>query len=113
MNYFNIIAIMLVSIGMGTGWGENTYSDVWEYFEIKWISMACILVGKAQAIRCFALELAINPFKRRLKIFQTTSLSLACKRCSLTQLLQSMPVARLRGCARHSVRDRRRSQATP
>ena len=35
--------------------------------------MACILVGKAKAIRCFALELAINPFKRRLKIFQTTS----------------------------------------
>lgn len=60
MNYFNVTAIMLVSIDMRTGWGENTYSDMWEYLEIKWISMAFILVGKAKAIRCFALELAIS-----------------------------------------------------
>ena len=79
MNYFNVTAIMLVSIGMRTGRRENTYSDMWEYLEIKWISMACIFVGKAKAIRCFALELAINPFKRRLKNFQTTSWFLACK----------------------------------
>ncbi|WP_308860796.1 hypothetical protein [Neisseria mucosa] len=79
MNYFNVVAIMLVSIGMRTGWGENIYSDVWECFEIKWISMLGILVGKAKAIRCFVLELAINPFKRRLKNFQTTSWFLACK----------------------------------
>jgi hypothetical protein len=58
---------------------ENTYSDMWEYLEIKWISMACIFVGKAKAIRCFALELAINPFKRRPKNFQTTSWFLAYK----------------------------------
>ncbi|MGY5236305.1 MULTISPECIES: hypothetical protein [Neisseria] len=79
MNYFNVAAIMLVSIGMRASRRENTYSDVCEYLEIKWISMACILVGKAKAIRCFALELAINPFKRRLKNFQTTSWFLACK----------------------------------
>ena len=79
MNYFNVVAIMLVSIGMRASRQENTYSDVCEYLEIKWISMACILVGKAKAIRCFVLELAINPFKRRLKIFQTTSWFLACK----------------------------------
>ena len=41
--------------------------------------MVGILVGKAKAIRCFALELAINPFKRRLKNFQTTSWFLAYK----------------------------------
>ena len=35
MNYFNVTAIMLASIGMRIGWGGNTYSDVWEYFEIK------------------------------------------------------------------------------
>ena len=79
MNYFNMVAIMFASIHMRASRGENTYSDVWEYFEIKWISMACILVGKAKAIRCFALELAINPFKRRLKNFQTTSWFLAYK----------------------------------
>ena len=79
MNYFNVTAIMLVSIDMRASRGENTYSDMWEYLEIKWISMAFILVGKAKEIRCFALELAINPFKRRLKNFQTTSWFLACK----------------------------------
>ncbi|EGQ77093.1 MULTISPECIES: hypothetical protein [Neisseria] len=79
MNYFNVVAIMLVSIHMRASRRENTYSDVWEYLEIKWISMVGILVGKAKAIRCFALELAINPFKRRLKNFQTTSWFLACK----------------------------------
>ena len=79
MNYFNVVAIMLVSIHMRASRRENTYSDVWEYLEIKWISMVGILVGKAKAIRCFALELAINPFKRRLKNFQTTSWFLAYK----------------------------------
>ena len=79
MNYFNVVAIMLVSIHMRASRRENTYSDVWEYLEIKWISMLGILVGKAKAIRCFALELAISPFKRRLKNFQTTSWFLACK----------------------------------
>ncbi|PLA40752.1 hypothetical protein CYK00_04085 [Neisseria sicca] len=79
MNYFNVVAIMLVSIHMRASRGENTYSDVWEYLEIKWISMVCIFVGNAKAIRCFALELAINPFKRRLKNFQTTSWFLAYK----------------------------------
>ncbi|EET44362.1 hypothetical protein NEISICOT_01833 [Neisseria sicca ATCC 29256] len=52
---------------------------MWECLEIKWISMVCIFVGNAKAIRCFALELAINPFKRRLKNFQTTSWFLAYK----------------------------------
>ena len=66
MNYFNVAAIMLVSIGMRASRGENSYSDVWEYLEIKWISMACILVGKVKA-------------KGRLKNFQTTSWFLACK----------------------------------
>ena len=56
MNYFNVTAIMLASIGMRIGWGGNTYSDVWEYFEIKWISMACILVGKAKAIDVLCLS---------------------------------------------------------
>ena len=79
MNYFNVVAIMLVSIHMRASRRENTYSDMWEYLEIKWISMVGILVGKAKAIRCFVLELAINPFKRRLKNFQTTSWFLACK----------------------------------
>lgn len=79
MNYFNVVAIMLVSIHMRASRRENTYSDVWEYLEIKWISMVCIFVGNAKAIRCFALELAINPFKRRLKNFQTTSWFLAYK----------------------------------
>ena len=79
MNYFNVVAIMLVSIHMRASRRENTYSDVWEYLEIKWISMACIFVGNAKTIRCFALELVINPFKRRLKNFQTTSWFLACK----------------------------------
>ena len=79
MNYFNVTAIMLASIHMRASRRENTYSDMWEYLEIKWISMACIFVGNAKAIRCFALELAINPFKRRLKNFQTTSWFLACK----------------------------------
>ncbi|WP_060975361.1 hypothetical protein [Neisseria mucosa] len=79
MNYFNVAAIMLASIHMRASRRENTYSDMWEYLEIKWISMAFILVGKAKAIRCFALELAINPFKRRLKNFQTTSWFLAYK----------------------------------
>ena len=79
MNYFNVVAIMLVSIHMRASRGENTYSDVWKYLEIKWISMVCIFVGNAKAIRCFALELAINPFKRRLKNFQTTSWFLAYK----------------------------------
>ncbi len=79
MNYFNVVAIMLVSIHMRASWRENTYSDVWECLEIKWISMVCIFVGNAKAIRCFALELAINPFKRRLKNFQTTSWFLAYK----------------------------------
>ncbi len=79
MNYFNVTAIMLVSIHMRASRRENTYSDMWEYLEIKWISMVCIFVGNAKAIRCFALELAINPFKRRLKNFQTTSWFLAYK----------------------------------
>lgn len=79
MNYFNVATIMLVSIHMRASRRENTYSDMWEYLEIKWISMACIFVGNAKAIRCFALELAITPFKRRLKNFQTTSWFLACK----------------------------------
>ncbi|QMT39013.1 hypothetical protein [Neisseria sicca] len=79
MNYFNVVAIMLVSIHMRASRRENTYSDVWECLEIKWISMVCIFVGNAKAIRCFALELAINPFKRRLKNFQTTSWFLAYK----------------------------------
>ena len=79
MNYFNVAAIMLASIHMRASRRENTYSDMWEYLEIKWISMAFILVGKAKAIRCFALELAINPFKRRLKNFQTASWFLAYK----------------------------------
>ena len=79
MNYFNVAAIMLASIHMRASRRENTYSDMWEYLEIKWISMACIFVGKAKTIRCFALELAINPFKRRLKNFQTTSWFLAYK----------------------------------
>ena len=79
MNYFNVTTIMLVSIHMRASRRENTYSDVWEYLEIKWISMVCIFVGNAKAIRCFALELAINPFKRRLKNFQTTSWFLAYK----------------------------------
>ena len=79
MNYFNVAAIMLASIHMRASRRENTYSDMWEYLEIKWISMAFILVGKAKAIRCFALELAINPFKRRLKNFQTTSWFIAYK----------------------------------
>jgi len=56
MNYFNVAAIMLVSIGMRASRGENTYSDVWEYLEIKWISMACILVGKVKAIDVLCLS---------------------------------------------------------
>ncbi|MFC2539542.1 hypothetical protein [Neisseria sicca] len=56
MNYFNVAAIMLVSIGMRASRGENTYSDVWEYLEIEWISMACILVGKVKAIDVLCLS---------------------------------------------------------
>ena len=56
MNYFNVVAIMLASIHMRVSRGENTYSDVWEYLEIKWISMACILVGKAKAIDVLCLS---------------------------------------------------------
>ena len=34
MNYFNIDAVVPVPIHMRIGWGENTYSEMWGYFEI-------------------------------------------------------------------------------
>jgi len=52
MNYFNVTAIMLASIHMRASRRENTYSDMWEYLEIKWISMACIFVGKEKEEVC-------------------------------------------------------------
>ena len=36
MNYFNVDAVDPVPIYVRTGWGENTYSEMWEYFEIKY-----------------------------------------------------------------------------
>ena len=42
MNYFNVDAVVPVPIYMRTGWVENTYSEMWEYLEIKWISVSGI-----------------------------------------------------------------------